>query len=263
VGIAKGRGEDASALLAEVAGLGDEQKDLERELDSVQAKLRDFLLELPNVTHPSTPVGHSADDNVEVRRHGTPRAFDFPPKDHTDLGETLGMLDGGADPLYVGRRLIRMAREDIGLADPRALTLALDAVATYERLGSPEGELALAQCVIYLACAAKSNAVYTAYGAARAFIAEDGSRPVPMRLRNAPTRLMKRLGHGKGYRYAHDEAGAYAAGERYLPDDMADVTFYEPTAQGLEMRIRERLAQLRQRDAEAGGKHAPPPAEDE
>ena len=173
------------------------------------------------------------------------------------------MLDGGADPLYVGRRLIRMASEDIGLADPRALTLALDAVATYERLGSPEGELALAQCVIYLACAAKSNAVYTAYGAARAFIAEDGSRPVPMRLRNAPTRLMKRLGHGKGYRYAHDEADAYAAGERYLPDDMADVTFYEPTAQGLEMRIRERLAQLRQRDAEAGGKHAPPPAEDE
>jgi putative ATPase len=173
------------------------------------------------------------------------------------------MLDGGADPLYVGRRLIRMASEDIGLADPRALTQALDAVATYERLGSPEGELALAQCVLYLACAAKSNAVYSAYGAARAFIGEDGSRPVPMRLRNAPTKLMKGLGYGKGYRYAHDEADAYAAGERYLPDDMADVTFYEPTAQGLEMRIRERLAQLRQRDAEAGGKHAPPPAEDE
>jgi putative ATPase len=172
------------------------------------------------------------------------------------------MLDGGADPLYVGRRLIRMASEDVGLADPRALALALDAVATYERLGSPEGELALAQCVIYLACAAKSNAVYTAYGAARAFIAEDGSRPVPMRLRNAPTRLMKSLGHGKGYRYAHDEADAYAAGERYLPDDMPDVTFYEPTAHGLETRIRERLAELRRRDAETGGKRAPP-AEDE
>jgi putative ATPase len=172
------------------------------------------------------------------------------------------MLDGGADPLYVGRRLIRMASEDIGLADPRALTLTLDAVATYERLGSPEGELALAQCVIYLACAAKSNAVYTAYGAARAFITEDGSRPVPMRLRNAPTRLMKRLGHGKGYRYAHDEADAYAAGERYLPDDMPDVTFYEPTAHGLEARIRERLADLREHDAEAGGKRAPP-AQDE
>jgi len=172
------------------------------------------------------------------------------------------MLDGGADPLYVGRRLLRMASEDIGLADPRALSLTLDAVATYERLGSPEGELALAQCVIYLACAAKSNAVYTAYGAARAFIAEDGSRPVPMRLRNAPTRLMKRLGHGKGYRYAHDETDAYAAGERYLPDDMPDVTFYEPTAHGLEARIRERLANLREHDAEAGGKRAPP-AQDE
>jgi putative ATPase len=172
------------------------------------------------------------------------------------------MLDGGADPLYVGRRLLRMASEDIGLADPRALTLALDAVATYERLGSPEGELALAQCVIYLACAAKSNAVDTAYGAARAFIAEDGSRAVPMRLRNAPTRLMKSLGHGKGYRYAHDEADAYAAGERYLPDDMPDVMFYEPTAHGLEARIRERLAQLAERDAEAGGKRAPPAADE-
>ncbi|MGE5667843.1 MAG: replication-associated recombination protein A, partial [Betaproteobacteria bacterium] len=164
------------------------------------------------------------------------------------------MLDGGADPLYVGRRLIRMASEDVGLADPRALTLALDAVATYERLGSPEGELALAQCVIYLACTAKSNAVYTAYGAARAFIAEDGSRPVPLRLRNAPTGLMRGLGYGKGYRYAHDEADAYAAGERYLPDDMPDVTFYEPTTRGLEGKIRERLQALRSRDEAAGGK---------
>ena len=169
------------------------------------------------------------------------------------------MLDGGADPLYVGRRLIRMASEDVGLADPRALTLALDAVSTYERLGSPEGELALAQCVLYLACAPKSNAVYTAYGAARAFIGEDGSRPVPMRLRNAPTRLMKTLGYGKGYRYAHDEADAYAAGERYLPDDMPDVTFYEPTQRGLEARIREKLEQLRSQDEAAGGKQAPPP----
>jgi putative ATPase len=164
------------------------------------------------------------------------------------------MLDGGADPLYVGRRLIRMASEDVGLADPRALTLALDAVATYERLGSPEGELALAQCVIYLACTAKSNAVYAAYGAARAFIAEDGSRPVPLRLRNAPTGLMRGLGYGKGYRYAHDEADAYAAGERYLPDDMPDVTFYEPTSRGLEGKIRERLQALRSRDEAAGGK---------
>ena len=162
------------------------------------------------------------------------------------------MLDGGADPLYVGRRLIRMATEDIGLADPRALSLAIDAVATYERLGSPEGELALAQCVIYLACAAKSNAVYTAYNAARAFIREDGSRPVPLRLRNAPTKLMKGLGYGKGYRYAHDEADAYAAGEHYLPDDMTPTTFYEPTERGLEARIREKLQSLREKDAKSG-----------
>jgi putative ATPase len=172
------------------------------------------------------------------------------------------MLDGGADPLYVGRRLIRMASEDIGLADPRALTQALDAVATYERLGSPEGELALAQCVLYLACAAKSNAVYTAYGAARAFISEDGSRPVPMRLRNAPTRLMKGLGYGKGYRYAHDESGAYAAGERYLPDNMPDVTFYRPTERGVEARIAERLRALRMQDDAAGGKRALPTDDD-
>jgi putative ATPase len=162
------------------------------------------------------------------------------------------MLDGGADPLYVGRRMIRMATEDIGLADPRALSIALDAVATYERLGSPEGELALAECVIYLAVAAKSNAVYVAYNAARAFIREDGSRPVPLRLRNAPTKLMKDLGYGKGYRYAHDEPDAYAAGERYLPDAMPDVRFYEPAERGLEQRIREKLAGLRSPDADGG-----------
>ena len=161
------------------------------------------------------------------------------------------MLDGGADPLYVGRRMIRMAVEDIGLADPRALRVALDAVATYERLGSPEGELALAECVLYLAVAAKSNAVYTAYNDARRFIAEDGSRPVPMRLRNAPTKLMKDLGYGKGYRYAHDEPGAYAAGEHYLPDDMPARRFSAPTDRGLEARIRERLEALRRRDRDA------------
>src|SRR5437867_7973701 len=158
------------------------------------------------------------------------------------------MLDGGADPLYVGRRMIRMASEDIGLADPRALQLTLDAVQTYERLGSPEGELALAEAVLYLAVAPKSNAVYTAFGAARAFIKDDGSRPVPLRLRNAPTRLMKNLDYGKGYRYAHDEQDAYAAGERYFPDNMADVTWYEPTDRGLEAKIRDRLASLRARD---------------
>ena len=130
------------------------------------------------------------------------------------------MLDGGADPLYCGRRLIRMATEDVGLADPRALEIALAAVQTYERLGSPEGELALAQCVIYLAVAPKSNAAYVAFGAVRSYIKQDGSRPVPLRLRNAPTRLMKSLDYGKDYRYAHDEQDAYAAGERYLPDGM-------------------------------------------
>ncbi len=163
------------------------------------------------------------------------------------------MLDGGADPLYVGRRMIRMATEDIGLADPRALQLVLDAVATYERLGTPEGELALAEAVIYLACAAKSNAVYMAYGAARAHIAQDGSRPVPMRLRNAPTKLMKGLGYGQGYRYAHDEPDAYAAGEHYLPDGMPATRFYEPTERGLEAKIREKLAALRSRDRDVEG----------
>ena len=162
------------------------------------------------------------------------------------------MLDGGADPLYVGRRMIRMASEDIGLADPRALSLTLAAVETYERLGTPEGELALAEAVLYLAVAPKSNAVYTAYGAARAFIKEDGSRPVPLRLRNAPTKLMKDLDYGKGYRYAHDEDDAYAAGERYFPDNMQDVSWYEPTDRGLEARIRERLQALRARDRKAG-----------
>jgi len=169
------------------------------------------------------------------------------------------MLDGGADPLYVGRRMIRMATEDVGLADPRALRLALDAVETYERLGTPEGELALAEAAIYLACAPKSNAVYTAYGQARAFIVEDGSRPVPLHLRNAPTRLMKNLGYGKGYRYAHDEEDAYAPGERYLPDGMPQVEWYRPTDRGLEAKIAEKLAAMRARDAEARSKKTDKP----
>jgi putative ATPase len=155
------------------------------------------------------------------------------------------MLDGGVDPRYAARRLIRMASEDIGLADPRALRMALDAAETYERLGSPEGELTLAQAVVYLAVAPKSNASYKAYKAARAFVTEDGTRAVPMHLRNAPTSLMKRLDHGKGYRYAHDEEGGFAAGERYWPDDMTGPRFYEPVARGLEIRIAEKLAELR------------------
>jgi putative ATPase len=156
------------------------------------------------------------------------------------------MLDGGADPRHMARRLVRMASEDIGLADPRALRLALDAAEVYERLGSPEGELALAEAVLYLAIAPKSNAVYVAWNTARAHVKQEGSRPVPERLRNAPTKLMKGLGYGAGYRYAHDEEGAFAAGERYLPDGMDDVVFYEPAPRGLEIRIGERLTQLRE-----------------
>jgi putative ATPase len=159
------------------------------------------------------------------------------------------MLDGGADPRYIVRRVVRMAVEDIGLADPRALELALAAAETYERLGSPEGELAIAQAVVYLAVAPKSNAVYRAFNAVRALVAGDASRPVPLHLRNAPTRLMKDLGHGAGYRYAHDEPDAYAAGERYLPDGLVPQRFYEPTGQGVEARIRQRLVELRARDA--------------
>jgi putative ATPase len=156
------------------------------------------------------------------------------------------MLDGGADPRYMARRLIRMAAEDIGLADPRALRLALDAAEVYERLGSPEGELALAECVLYLAVAAKSNAVYKAFKAAKAWVQQDGTRPVPLHLRNAPTTLMKTLDYGKGYRYAHDEAEGFAAGENYLPEGMPAPGFYQPVDRGLEMKISEKMASLRE-----------------
>ncbi|MFZ6844174.1 replication-associated recombination protein A [Undibacterium sp. RuTC16W] len=162
------------------------------------------------------------------------------------------MLDGGADPRYLARRIVRMASEDIGLADPRALRLTLDAAETYERLGSPEGELALAQAVVYLACAAKSNAVYQAYNAVRAFIAKDKSRAVPEHLRNAPTKLMKELGYGKLYRYAHDEPDAYAAGETYLPEGLEGESWYQPVPRGLEIKIADKLAYLRSLDEEAG-----------
>ena len=155
------------------------------------------------------------------------------------------MLDGGADPRYMARRLVRMASEDIGLADPRALSMALDAANTYERLGSPEGELALAQCVIYLAVAPKSNAVYKAFNAVKAHIKKDGTRPVPMHLRNAPTKLMKELDYGKGYRYAHNEEGGFAAGETYLPDGMENALFYEPVERGLEIKIADKLRELK------------------
>ena len=166
----------------------------------------------------------------------------------------LRMLDGGAEPLYVGRRLVRMAIEDIGLADPRALEICLNACQTYERLGSPEGELAFANAVVYLAIAAKSNAVYSAYNQVKAFVAQDQSRPVPLHLRNAPTKLMKHLDYGKNYRYAHNEEGAYAAGEQYLPDGLEEVKFYEPTNRGLEGKISEKLAHLAELDIQAKAK---------
>jgi putative ATPase len=155
------------------------------------------------------------------------------------------MLDGGVDPVYVARRVLRMSIEDVGLADPRAQRLCLDAWDTWERLGSPEGELALAVAIVYLAIAAKSNAVYTAYGAAREAVERKGSLEVPMHLRGAPTRLMKGLGYGQGYRYDHDEAGAHAAGQQFLPDALVGTEFYAPTSRGLEARIAEKLAQLR------------------
>ncbi len=164
------------------------------------------------------------------------------------------MLDGGADPKYLSRRIVRMAWEDIGLADPRAMQIANDAATTFERLGSPEGELALAQAVIYLAVAAKSNAGYNAYNAARAFVRQDKSREVPVHLRNAPTKLMKELGYGHAYRYAHDEPDAYAAGETYLPDGINEPGWYRPVPRGLESKIADKLAALRQLDDSAKGK---------
>lgn len=168
------------------------------------------------------------------------------------------MLDSGADPLYIGRRLIRTATEDIGLADPRALTLTLDACNAYERLGSPEGELALVQATLYLACAPKSNAAYLAYKKARSYVEHDQSRRVPLRLRNAPTKLMKDMGFGQYYRYAHDEPEAYAAGESYFPDDMPPVDFYHPTSFGLEAKIAEKLRYLKKLDEQAKKRHTKP-----
>jgi putative ATPase len=162
----------------------------------------------------------------------------------------MRMLDGGAEPRYMARRLIRMAAEDIGLADPRALRLALDAAEVYERLGTPEGELALAECVIYLAMAPKSNAVYTAFNEAKALIKKEGTRPVPLHLRNAPTKLMKELDYGKDYRYAHDEAGGFAAGETYFPEGMTPPEFYRPVDRGLEIRIAEKLRELKKLNAQ-------------
>lgn len=167
------------------------------------------------------------------------------------------MLDGGCDPLYIARRLVRIASEDIGNADPRALQIAMDGWQTYERLGTPEGELAIAHAAVFLACAAKSNAVYMAFNQAMADARDKGSLDVPMHLRNAPTRLMKDLGHGEGYRYAHDEPDAVALGERYFPDEMHPVSYYQPVERGLEIRIKEKLDDLRRRGAEAESRKPP------
>jgi len=158
------------------------------------------------------------------------------------------MLDGGIDPLYLARRMLRMASEDIGNADPRALEVAMNAWQTYERLGSPEGELALAQCALYLAVVPKSNAVYKAYKKAQKDVKDKGSLEVPLHIRNAPTKLMKDLGYAKDYRYAHNEEDAYAAGEVYLPDELKGVRYYEPSARGLELKIRQRMESLRRKD---------------
>jgi putative ATPase len=167
-------------------------------------------------------------------------------------------LDGGADPRYLARRMVRMASEDIGLADPRALRMALDCADVYERLGSPEGELALAHCVVYLAMAAKSNAVYKAFNEVRALVKKDGSRPVPLHLRNAPTKLMKDLDFGKGYRYAHDEPNGFAAGAHYLPDGLTGMHFYHPTERGLEIRIAEKLRATRELNRQSRPKNELP-----
>ena len=286
IGQAKAKGHDVTDLLVQGEKLKSLLEESEQQLAKLQSGFQDFLGRIPNIPHESVPLGDSAEQNREERRWGEPRQFDFPVKDHVDIGEALGgldfataakiagsrfyvmrgslarlhrvigqfMLDGGGDPLYVGRRVVRMAIEDIGLADPQSLRLALDACETYERLGSPEGELALAEAVIYLALAPKSNAVYEAYNAARDFISRDGTRPVPLHIRNAPTKLMKQLGYGKDYRYAHEEQGAYAAGENYFPEGMPAVEWYKPTERGREARLRERIAEMRQLDAEAAKK---------
>jgi putative ATPase len=262
-------GEDLAVLL-ERTGLRCDEKARSRLIGFADGDARRLLnaVEILSNASPPEPVGGDFVENTLARNL---RRFDKGGEQFYDQISALHkavrgsapdaalywmvrMLDGGADPLYIGRRVVRMAAEDIGLADPRALRMALDACEAYERLGSPEGELALAEAVLYMACAPKSNAAYTAYNAARAFVAEDGTRPVPMHIRNAPTRLMDELGYGKGYRYAHDEAGAYAAGEDYFPEGMPAVEWYRPTERGLEARIREKLEELRRRDRAAGKK---------
>ncbi|HMU89811.1 MAG: replication-associated recombination protein A [Pseudomonadales bacterium] len=240
----------------------------ERLVDSADGDARRLLNLLEQISHAAAVTGHERVDAalVEAALSTGPRRFDKGGDHFYDQISALHksvrgshpdaalywltrMLDGGADPHYLARRILRMAWEDIGLADPRAIQIARDAAETYARLGSPEGELALAQAVLYLALAPKSNAGYLAYQQAVRFVGQDQSRPVPLHLRNAPTPLMKQLGHGKAYRYAHDEPDAYAAGESYLPEGMSEPQWYRPVSRGLEIKLAEKLAWLRQRDA--------------
>ena len=231
---------DARRLLNALEVLGNAARD--KNLSSIGA---DFLRDsLPATLRRFDKGGENFYDQISAL-HKSVRGSD----PDASMYWMVRMFDGGVDPRYVARRAIRMATEDIGLADPRALEVTLAAADAYERLGSPEGELALAQAIVYLACAPKSNAVYRAFGAARAFVEQDGSRPVPMHLRNAPTRLMKELGYGEGYRYAHDEPGAIAAGETYLPEGVAAQRWYHPSDRGAEARIAQRLDELRRLNA--------------
>jgi putative ATPase len=263
------------ALADEVRGLGREHLQVEPEAVELIARAADGdgrralnMLELAAGLADAAPGGASAPSRVIDMRiatevaSGTRRRFDKGGDQFYDQISALHkavrgtdpdaalywlcrMLDGGCDPLYIARRVVRMAIEDVGLADPRAFSLTLDAWEAYDRLGSPEGELAIANAVVYLACVPKSNAVYVAMGEAKEDVERFGTLDVPARFRNAPTRLMKELGHGAGYRYAHDEADAYAAGERYLPDEMPDRRYYRPVSRGLEIKIGEALARLR------------------
>jgi putative ATPase len=261
-----------SALTDEERGLGKERLAAEPEALDLIARAADGdgrralnMLELGAGLAEASPRGHilTLDIAKEVAT-GSRRRFDKGGDQFYDQISALHkavrgtdpdgalywlcrMLDGGCDPLYIARRVVRMAVEDIGLADPRAFALTLDAWEAYDRLGSPEGELAIANAVVYLACAPKSNAVYVAVGEAMADVEKFGTLDVPLRFRNAPTGLMKNLGYGREYRYAHDEPDAYAAGERYLPDDLPDRRYYRPVARGLELKIGEALARLRAR----------------
>jgi putative ATPase len=261
--------EELATLLARAAGGGEHQVEIEAEALQLLAQAADGdARRALNMLELATGMGEgggAARITMAVAREvasGGRRRFDKGGEQFYDQISALHksvrgsdpdaalywfarMLDGGCDPHYIARRMLRMASEDIGLADPRALSMTLEAWQAYERLGSPEGELALAQALVFLAVAAKSNALYSAFGAAREDVERFGTLAVPMHLRNAPTRLMKELGHGAGYRYAHDEPGAYAAGARYLPEDMPARRYYHPVPRGLESRIAEALAKLR------------------